>query len=112
LASLTVSDDDHGEVRWRIIEACAQLAIMRPNNDGSRTVRLGRFGGAEVHLTELPADRRRPAIPPLWIEAFSSETGITIDGLGCFAFDEDNLACAVEMILDARGHSRILSWKA
>jgi hypothetical protein len=37
------------------------------------------------------------------MEIYSGETGTTIDGLGCFAFDEDNLACAVDMILDARG---------
>lgn len=103
MARLTVIDDDHSEIRRRVIEACDQLAIMRPNNDGSRTVRLGCFGGTEVYLTELPADRRRPAIPPLWMEIYSGETGTTIDGLGCFAFDEDNLACAVDMILDARG---------
>jgi hypothetical protein len=93
--------NNHDRIERQLIQAYIQLAVTAPDEDGSRTVALGRFGGVEVHLTELPPKRALSAMPPLWLEVFCCTSGATIDGYGCFDLGEDELAAAVEMILEA-----------
>lgn len=60
---------------------------------------LAQFGDVEVRLTEV---QLAPGIPPFWLEVYSTATRSTIDGCGCFEFDECELAMVVDLVLDAR----------
>jgi hypothetical protein len=97
-------EDDRDQIARRLIEGNVRLAVTSPNQDGSRAVTLGQFGRAEVHLTELHPKQTGSSIPPIWLEVLSGENGVTIDGYGCFDLDEDELAVAVDLILDVRRH--------
>jgi hypothetical protein len=101
---LTAAGDDRDQIARRLIEGYVRLAVTSPNQDGSRAVTLGQFGRAEVHLTELHLKQAGSSIPPLWVEVLSCDNGVTIDGYGCFNLDEDELAVAVDLILDVRRH--------
>jgi hypothetical protein len=41
-------------------------------------------------------------LPRFWVEIYSLASGSTIDSYGCFEFDEDELAKAVEFIVEAK----------
>ncbi|MBM6583539.1 hypothetical protein ILT44_25390 [Microvirga sp. BT689] len=89
------------QIEEQIIRAYVQL-IFAAEADGSRTVTLSRQGGLEVRLTEMPL----PGMPTFWLEIHSLGTRSIIDSLGCFEFDEDELAAAVEFICEAQERHR------
>jgi hypothetical protein len=92
---------DHLE--HRILCAYVQLAMTPERADGTRSATLTRFGALEVRLTECAAAEGLPdGVPPFWLEIYSCATRSTIDSYGCFEFDEDELACAVELMEGAR----------
>jgi hypothetical protein len=87
-------------VEQRIIRAYVQLAAAPDDADGTRTVTVFRRGSLEVRLTEVAQDRMM-SLPPFWLELHSPTSGATIDSIGCHEFDEDELAAAVEFVLEA-----------
>jgi hypothetical protein len=94
------------EIEQRIIRAYVQLVYQPVNKDNSRSVVVMRLGSLEVRLTELhPADTGQN-LPPFWIEVFDWRPRASIDSVGCYEFDEDELAAAVEMIVSAARDTR------
>jgi hypothetical protein len=53
-------------------------------------------------LTEMEPEATLADLPPFWVEIYSLASGSTIDSYGCFEFDEDELAKAVEFIVEAK----------
>jgi hypothetical protein len=90
-------DARRDQIEEQIIRAYVQL-IFAAEADGSRTVTLSRQDGFEVRLTEMPL----PGTPTFWLEIHSLGTRSIIDSLGCFEFDEDELAAAVDFICEAQ----------
>jgi hypothetical protein len=97
----TPAGNDYDQIERQLVRAYIQLAMIEPDEDGFRTVALGRFGDVEARLTEVPSKPARSPVPSLWLEIFSCTSGATIDGCGCFDVGEHELAAAVEMILEA-----------
>jgi hypothetical protein len=54
-------------------------------------------GGIEIRLSEAALEAR-PDLPAFWLEIHSLESGSTIDSLGCFEFNQDELRAAVEFV--------------
>jgi hypothetical protein len=79
-----------------------ELTESAADDNKSRTVALGRFGDVEVHLTELSPAQVPSSLPPMWLEVFSANSGVTIDGYGFFNLGEDVQAAAVELIIRAK----------
>ena len=94
-------DARRDRIEEQVIRAYVQL-IFAAEADGSRTVTLSRQDGLEVRLTEMPL----PGTPTFWLEIHSLGTGAIIDSLGCFEFDEDELAAAVDFICEAQERNR------
>jgi hypothetical protein len=92
------------EIEEIIIRAYVRLLVIPGNIDGSRTTSLKRFGAVEVRLTEITISSPYMDIPPFWIEIVCHTTGKVLDSLGCFQFDEAELASAVEFISGVRRH--------
>ena len=90
-------DARRDRIEEQIIRAYVHL-VFATEADGSRTVTLSRQGSLEVRLTEMP----RPGLPTFWLEIHSLRTRSIIDSLGCFEFDEDELAAAVDFICKAQ----------
>ena len=90
-------DARRDRIEEQIIRAYVHL-VFATEADGSRTVTVSRQGSLEVRLTEMP----RPGLPTFWLEIHSLGTRSIIDSLGCFEFDEDELAAAVDFICEAQ----------
>jgi hypothetical protein len=89
------------EIGQRTIRAYVQLVFQPVDTDNSRSIVVMRLGSLEVRLTELhPADANH-GLPRLRIEVFDWLYQTSIDSTGSYGFDEDELAAAVEMIVDA-----------
>jgi hypothetical protein len=89
------------EIEQRIIRAYVQLVYKAVDAGNSRSVVVMRLGSLEVRLTDLhPADIT-PGVPPFWIEVFDWRHQASIDSVGSYEFDEDELAAAVDMIVSA-----------
>jgi hypothetical protein len=89
------------EIEQRIIRAYVQLVFQDVDADNSRSVVVMRLGSLAVRLTELRLSETSLAMPPFWIEAFNWPHQVPIDSIGSYEFDEDELAAAVEMIVNA-----------
>jgi hypothetical protein len=96
----TCSNPCRDDVEQAIIRAYVRLAVAPDAARGSSTATVARFGVLEVRLTEAPQPGR-PDLPPFWLEMYSHVNGSTIDSFGCFEFDEDELAAAVEFVCEA-----------
>jgi len=94
------------EIEQQIVRAYVQLALVPRQHDSCRTITLARFGDIEVRMTEV---RPASSIPPFWLEVYSTATRSTIDGCGCFEFDERELAMAVDLVCDARRTRHLLN---
>ena len=101
------SDACRDRVEEQIIRAYVRLALT-DDADGSRTVTLARLGSLEVRLTEMPR-MELAGVPPFWLEICSLRTGSTLDSLGCFEFDEDELEAAVDFICHAEQRHQTLN---
>jgi hypothetical protein len=66
------------------------------------------LGSLEVRLTEMPR-MELAGVPPFWLEICSPRTGSTLDSLGCFEFDEDELVAAVDFVCDAEQRHQTLN---
>jgi hypothetical protein len=95
------------EIEQRIIRAYVQLMFAAEHTAGIRTTLVARFCSLEVRLSEFPDASIAQDLPPFWLEIYSHATRSTVDSLGCFEFDEAELALAVELVLKAR-HRREL----
>jgi hypothetical protein len=96
-----LSDLCADELEQRLIRAYVQLVFQPVNTDNSRTVVVMRLGSLEVRLTELhPADTNH-GLPLFWTEVFEWQHQASIDSVGSYEFDEDELAAAVDMIVGA-----------
>jgi hypothetical protein len=91
-----------GRIEEQIIRAYVQLAFMPNGANGSRAITLAQFGALEARLTEVPLAEPLSDIPSFWVEIYSYASGHTVDNCGCFEFDEDELAAAVELIIEAK----------
>jgi hypothetical protein len=89
------------EIEQRIIRAYVGLVFQAVDADNQRSVVVMRLGPLEVRLTEIHPDDTAPGVPPFWIEAFDWPHQTSIDSIGCYEFDEDELAAAVAMIVGA-----------
>ena len=89
------------EIEQRIIRAYVQLVFQAVDADNSRTVVVTRLGSLEVRLTEMLPAETNLGLPPFRIEVFDWPHQAFIDSIGCYEFDEDELAAAVEMIVRA-----------
>jgi len=87
-------------IEQKIIRSYVRLAMEPHDEDGCRAVTLVRRGGLEVRLMEVPSDQMI-GLPAFWLELRSQMTGATIDSLGCYEFDEDELSAAVMFVQDA-----------
>jgi hypothetical protein len=94
-------------IEQRIIRAYVQLALEPDDTDGSRTVTLTGLGSLDVRLTEVP-HAEKTCLAPFWLELRSWATGATIDSLGCYKFDEDELSAAVTFIQESTHRMRSL----
>ncbi|MET0527947.1 MAG: hypothetical protein ABW003_06310 [Microvirga sp.] len=99
----------HDQIEEKLIRAYVQLVFAPTHADGLRTVTLGKFGSVEARLTEIPEKDRHPRVPPFWVEIYSPASGWVENSCGCFEFDEDELATAVELIVEARQSEMALS---
>jgi hypothetical protein len=90
------------EIEQRVIRAYVQLVFTARDAAGFRTIVVARFGALEVRLTEAPQENGADNWPLFWLEIYSHATGSTVDGCGCFEFDESELAASVEMMLEAK----------
>jgi len=89
------------EIEQRIIRAYVRLVFQPVDTTNARSVVVMRLGSLEVRLTELdPADANQ-GLPPFWIEIFDRPHQASIDSVGSYEFDEDELAAAVEMVVSA-----------
>jgi hypothetical protein len=89
------------EIEQRIIRAYVGLVYQAVDTANQRSVVVMRLGPLEVRLTEIHPDNTIPGVPPFWIEVFDWLHQASIDSIGCYEFDEDELAAAVEMIVGA-----------
>ena len=98
------SDACRDRIEQQIIRAYVRLALT-DDADGSRTVTLALLSGFEVRLTEMPR-MELLGLPPFWLEIHAFGPGSTLDSLGCFEFDEDELETAVDFICNAEERYR------
>jgi hypothetical protein len=94
------------EIEQRIIRAYVGLVYQAVDAANRRSVVVMRLGTLEVHLTELHPDDVTPGVPPFWIEVFDWPQQASIDSVGCYEFDEDELTAVVEMIVSAAQDTR------
>jgi hypothetical protein len=94
-------------IEQKIIRAYVRLAMEPHDADGCRAVTLVRHGGLELRLMEVPSDEMI-GLPAFWLELRSPTTGTTIDSLGCYEFDEEELSAAVVFVQDATHRLPIL----
>ncbi|WP_262269424.1 hypothetical protein [Microvirga yunnanensis] len=94
--------DTPDQIEQLLIRAYVRL-VYRPRRASAFrvTVVVGHIGPIDVRLTEMEPEAVALGQPPFWLEIYSHTSGSTIDSCGCFAFDEDELGRAVEMILEA-----------
>ena len=64
---------------------------------------LGRIGSLEVRLTRASGEDVRSDAPPFRLEVFSPASSTAMESLGCFNFDDGELAAAARFVLRA-GH--------
>lgn len=102
-----LSDLGPDEIEQQIIRAYVRLVFAAENTAGVRTTLVARFYSLEVRLSELPDASGVQDLPPFWLEIYSHTTRSTVDSLGCFEFDQAELAMAVDLVLKAR-HRREL----
>ena len=89
------------EIEQRIIQAYVGLVYQAVDVANRRSVVVMRLGTLEVHLTELHPEDVTPGVPPFWIEVFDWPHQTSIDRVGSYEFDEDELTAAVELIVGA-----------
>ncbi len=89
------------EIEQRIIRAYVRLVFQPVDTANARSVVVMRLGPLEVRLTELQPGDVTPGVPLFWIEVFDWPQQVSIDSVGCYEFDEDELVAAVEMIVNA-----------
>jgi hypothetical protein len=94
------------EIEQRIIRAYVGLVYQAVDTANQRSVVVMRLGILEVHLTEIHPEDATPGVPPFWIEVFDWPQQTSIDSVGCYEFDEDELVAAVEMIVNAAQDTR------
>lgn len=94
-------------IEQKIIRAYVRLAMEPHDMDGCRAVTIVRYGSLEVRLMEVPSEGMA-GLPTFWFELRSQTTGATIDSLGCYEFDEDELSAAVMFVQDATHRLPIL----
>ncbi|GEO12921.1 hypothetical protein [Microvirga aerophila] len=101
-----VSDLCADEIEQRIIRSYVGLVYQAVDTANRRSVVVMRLGPLEVHLTEIHPEDTTPGVPPFWIEVFDWPQQASIDSVGCYEFDEDELVAAVEMIVSTAQDTR------
>jgi hypothetical protein len=101
-----VSDLCADEIEQRIIRSYVGLVYQAGDTANRRSVVVMRLGPLEVHLTEIHPEDTTPGVPPFWIEVFDWPQQASIDSVGCYEFDEDELVAAVEMIVSTAQDTR------
>jgi hypothetical protein len=101
-----VSDLCADEIEQRIIRSYVGLVYQAVDTANRRSVVVMRLGPLEVHLTEIHPEDTTPGVPPFWIEVFDWPQQASIDSVGFYEFDEDELVAAVAMIVSAAQDTR------
>ena len=96
-----VSDLCADKIEQRIIRSYVGLVYQAVDAANRRSVIMMRLGTLEVHLTELHPDDVTPGVPPFWIEVFDWPQQASIGSVGCYEFDDDELAAAFDVIVSA-----------
>ncbi|WP_262027397.1 hypothetical protein [Microvirga sp. Mcv34] len=96
---------DPEEIEQGIIRAYVRLACTSNERQGSRTMTVIRVGAMEARLTEVASEAWPFGMPSFWLEIYSHASGSVVASRGCSAFDESEIAAAVELI--ARAGERI-----
>jgi hypothetical protein len=91
------------EIEQRIIRAYFQLVRATGHSDRPQTVMVARLGSLEVRLTRASGEDVRSDAPPFRLEVFSPASSTAMESLGCFNFDDGELAAAARFVLRA-GH--------
>jgi hypothetical protein len=89
------------EIEQRIIRAYFQIVRATGHSDRPQTVTVARLGSLEVYLTRVLRDNVRPDAPPFRLEVFSPASSAAMESLGCFNFDDGELATAARFVLRA-----------
>lgn len=92
---------DHDHVEQELLCAYVQLALMPNSANDCRKVVVAQTEALEVSLTEIACLERPADVPPFWVEIYSRADRSVIDSCGCFEFDDEELARAVELIIEA-----------
>jgi hypothetical protein len=96
------------EIEQRIIRAYFRLVRATGHSDRPRWVTVARLGPLEVRLTRVPRENVRPDAPLFRLEVFSPASSTAMESLGCFNFDDEELATAARFVLraahEATGH--------
>jgi hypothetical protein len=82
----------------RLVRAYLALFLL-PWQDGTRSIRLARFGAYEVRIVEFAQDLAGEGFP-LWLELYAHDVQASLDSCGCGAF-EDAVGIADEFIEQA-----------
>ena len=79
----------------RLVRIYLALFLL-PWQDGTRSIRLARFGAYEVRIVEFAQDLTGDDFP-LWLELYAHDIQGSLDSCGCDAF-EDAVDAADELI--------------
>jgi len=104
--ALLSSDRCADEIEQRIVRAHMQLMFQADDADDPRSLVVMRLGAIEIRLTELRLSEVGSTLPPLWIEVFDWMEETSIDSIGCYGFDDDEMPAAVAMIVNAARESQ------
>ena len=94
------------EIEQHIIRSYVGLVYQAADSANRRSAVVMRLGTLEVHLTEIHPEDTTPGVPPFWIEVLYWPQQASIDSVGCYEFDKDELVAAVEMIVSAAQDTR------
>jgi hypothetical protein len=95
------SDLCANEIEQRIVRAYVQLVFQAVDAANPQTVVVMRLGSLEVRLAKLDPEEINRGLPSFWVEIFDWPHQASIDSIGFYEFEEDELAAAVEMIIGA-----------
>jgi hypothetical protein len=70
----------------RLVRAYLALFLL-PWQDGTRGIRLARFGAYEVRIVEFAQDLAGEGFP-LWLELYAHDVQASLDSCGCGAFED------------------------
>lgn len=81
----------------RLVRAYVLLLLVPEDEDGLRTVSLGRYGHYDVRLVEIADDNPVTAAKSLWVELYAHDCQAVLDS--CIPDDLEDAAIATEELI-------------